>query len=104
MKHQGPPSVSPGYENRKVRMASLSPESSPKNRSRRGAGVRSKGRGFGAAATKWDIYPLVICYIPSGKLTQLWKITIFNGKINYKWPFSIAMLNYQRVAIENGRL
>jgi len=24
-------------------------------------------------------------------------ITIFNGKINYKWPFSIAMLNYQRV-------
>jgi len=27
----------------------------------------------------------------------LWKITIFNGKIHYKWPFSIAMLNYQRV-------
>ena len=26
-----------------------------------------------------------------------WKITIFNGKIHYKWPFSIAMLNYQRV-------
>jgi hypothetical protein len=25
------------------------------------------------------------------------KITIFNGKIHYKWPFSIAMLNYQRV-------
>jgi len=24
-------------------------------------------------------------------------ITIFNGKIHYKWPFSIAMLNYQRV-------
>ena len=22
----------------------------------------------------------------------LWKITIFNGKIHYKWPFSIAML------------
>ena len=22
---------------------------------------------------------------------------MFNGKINYKWPFSIAMLNYQRV-------
>jgi len=29
----------------------------------------------------------------------LWKITIFNGKIHYKWPFSIAMLNYQRVFI-----
>ena len=24
--------------------------------------------------------------------------TIFNGKIHYKWPFSIAMLNYQRVS------
>jgi len=23
-----------------------------------------------------------------------WEITIFNGKIHYKWPFSIAMLNY----------
>jgi hypothetical protein len=22
---------------------------------------------------------------------------MFNGKIQYKWPFSIAMLNYQRV-------
>ena len=26
-----------------------------------------------------------------------WKITIFNGKIHYKWPFSIAMLVHQRV-------
>jgi len=26
----------------------------------------------------------------------LWNITIFNGKIQYKWSFSI-MLNYQRV-------
>ena len=24
-------------------------------------------------------------------------MTIFNGKTHYKWPFSIAMLNYQRV-------
>ena len=23
---------------------------------------------------------------------------MFNGKIHYKWPFSIAMSNYQRVA------
>jgi hypothetical protein len=38
--------------------------------------------------------------IPSGKLTKLWKITIFNGKIHYKWPFSIAMLVYQRVNSE----
>ena len=35
--------------------------------------------------------------LPSRKLTWLWKITIFNGKINYNWPFSIAMLVYQRV-------
>ena len=35
--------------------------------------------------------------ILSGKLTSLWKITIFNGKTHYKLPFSIAMLNYQRV-------
>jgi len=35
--------------------------------------------------------------IPSGKLTWLWNITIFYGKTHYKWPFSIAMLNYQRV-------
>ena len=27
----------------------------------------------------------------------LWKITIFNGKIHYKWSFSIAMLVHQRV-------
>ena len=37
------------------------------------------------------IYPLVNVYITN------WKITIFNGKIHYKWQFSIAMLNYQRV-------
>ena len=35
--------------------------------------------------------------IPSGELTWQWKITILNGKIHYKWPFSIAMLVYQRV-------
>jgi hypothetical protein len=41
--------------------------------------------------------PFIIDDLPSGNLTQLWKITIFNGKIHYKWQFSIAMLNYQRV-------
>jgi hypothetical protein len=25
-------------------------------------------------------------------------MAFFNGKINYKWPFSIAMLKYQRVS------
>ena len=29
----------------------------------------------------------------------LLEITIFNGKTHYKWPFSIAMLNYQRVPL-----
>ena len=37
------------------------------------------------------------CYIPSGNLISLWKTIIFSGKIHYQWPFSIAMLNYQRV-------
>ena len=36
-------------------------------------------------ATLWQTYK------------KLWKIPIFNGKIHYKWSFSIAMLNYQRV-------
>ena len=42
--------------------------------------------------------------VPSGKPTELWKITIFNGTTmenltvnGYKWQLSIAMLNYQRV-------
>ena len=30
--------------------------------------------------------------IPSGNLTSLWKITIYNGKNHYKWPCSIAIL------------
>ena len=37
--------------------------------------------------------------LPSGKLTLLWEITIFHGKIHYKWPFSIALLVYQRVNV-----
>ena len=35
-------------------------------------------------------YPLVNVYITMENHH-------FNGKIDYKWPFSIAMLNYQRV-------
>ena len=30
-----------------------------------------------------------------------WKITIFHGKIHYKWPFSIAMLVHQRVYLKH---
>ena len=41
------------------------------------------------------IYPLAI-------LAWLWNITIFNGKTHYKWPFSMAMLNYQRVIQEGS--
>ena len=37
------------------------------------------------------VYPLV------NVNKKLWKITMFNGKIHYKWSFSMAMLNYQRV-------
>ena len=34
--------------------------------------------------------------LPSGELTQQWKITILNGKIHYKWPFSIAKCQFTR--------
>jgi len=42
------------------------------------------------------IYPLVKVYI------AMERSTIFNGKTHYKWPFSIAMLNYQRVSDTKG--
>ena len=35
--------------------------------------------------------------IPSGNLTQLLKITIFNGKIHYKWPFSSIFNSYVKL-------
>ena len=35
-------------------------------------------------------------HLPSGNLTSLWKITIFNGKIHYKWPFSIVFCMFTR--------
>ena len=35
--------------------------------------------------------------VPCGNWTKLLIITIFNGKIHYKWPFSTAMLNYWRI-------
>ena len=35
-------------------------------------------------------------WLSSGELTQQWKITIFNGKIHYKWPFSIAFCMFTR--------
>ena len=38
-------------------------------------------------------YPLVMTNI------TIERSTIFNGKLHYKWSFSIAMLNYQRVYI-----
>ena len=45
--------------------------------------------------------PILVDMLLSGNLTLLWKMTIFSGKIHYKWPFSIAMLNYQRVSPSN---
>ena len=42
--------------------------------------------------------------IPSGKLSHSYgKSPFFYGKTHYKWPFSIAMLNYQRVASSSFR-
>ena len=52
-------------------------------------------------APGFDLFwELVNCYclvtrcqgkLPSGNLTYLWKITMFNGKNHYKWQFSLAM-------------
>ena len=39
------------------------------------------------------MYPLVMTNKTDGK------ITIVDGKAQYIWPFSIAMLNYKRVYI-----
>ena len=44
-----------------------------------------------------NIYPLVICHI------TMERSTIFHGKIHYKWWFSIARLNYQRVYLNQWR-
>ena len=38
----------------------------------------------------WDWFQTFFKPLPSGNLTQLWKITMFNGKTHYKWQFSIA--------------
>ena len=43
-----------------------------------------------------------ISCLPSGNLTLLWNIIIINGKIRYKWPFSIAMFVYQRLKIQDS--
>ena len=40
------------------------------------------------------LYPLVTSHSCGKSLFS----SIFNGKIHHKWPFSIAMLNYQRVS------
>jgi hypothetical protein len=44
---------------------------------------------------------LIICkLLPSGKrLHNYGKSPFFMGKSTIKWPFSIAMLNYQRVQL-----
>jgi hypothetical protein len=41
---------------------------------------------------------IIFHFLPSGKQPHNYgKIHHFNGNIHYKWPFSIAILNYQRV-------
>ena len=42
------------------------------------------------------IFLFFMIVIPSSKLTQLWKITMFKGKIHYKWPFSIVFCMFNR--------
>ena len=45
------------------------------------------------------VHHIWLFYLPYGNFRLRWKITTFNGKIHYRWPFSIATLNYQRVSI-----
>ena len=52
---------------------------------------------FGNTQGHSRIHKWLSWLLPFGKHTKIWEITIFNGYINYKWQFSIAMLNYQRV-------
>ena len=61
--------------------------------------MQTVGEGSGWFA--WHLFKLI-------KLPTLWwtniameRSTIFNGKIHYKWPFSIAMLVHQRVSSWN---
>ena len=60
--------------------------------------VRTSGKSAGKPRTQQGQLSVTSKHLPSGKLTWLWKITIFYGKIHYKWSFSMAMLNYQRVS------
>ena len=56
---------------------------------RRNGSVTIHGRKF--TEDSWNM-------VPSGKLSHNYgKSHHFNGKTHYKWSFSIAMLNYQRV-------
>ena len=75
-------------------------------------GVRTKPgirRGRTAAHLHWQWegqklkgqfcwYPLVNVYV------TMERSTIFHGKTHYTWPFSIAMLNYQRVSSISGEI
>jgi len=58
-------------------------------------------RGGSREDAGFDAWGLILNMKPSKttilKRYPLWKIAIFNGKTHYKWPFSIAMLVYQRV-------
>ena len=48
--------------------------------------------------------PLKMGVSPLVNIQKIWEISIFNGKIHYKWPCSIAMLVYQRVMTEGWDL
>ena len=54
-------------------------------------------RGLGARARDPVAVLVSPCVTQTSKTIQQWKITIFNGKIHYKWPFSIVILVHQRV-------
>ena len=44
----------------------------------------------------------VVGEVEASQLDYPLVITIFNGKFHYRWPFSIAMLVYRRVSLQDG--
>ena len=75
----------------------LTPQKPPSWRLRRGHGAIGQDPGHLSVAAglvetfaqvldvekRWEIGDL----LPSGKHKKLWKITCFNGKTHYKWPY-----------------
>ena len=81
-----------------LQLNKLSPQQlSMTSRSQPASSPSSKAKRRPFTMTFTALHQCIKSNIPFGKLTWLWKISIFYGETHYKWQFSIAMLVYQRV-------